>query len=50
MPVLLLELKRGLNAVCVKGVYDALHAVAHQVAGARVELNIVGIGYLLNKY
>ena len=48
--VLLLELHRSLNCVCVEGIYRGLDAVALEIAGFRVKLYVIGVGYLLNKY
>ena len=47
--VLFFKLHRSLYCVCVEGVYHALHALALEVTGLGIELNVVRIGNLLNK-
>ena len=47
--VLFLELYSRFNGICVEGVYHALHALALEVAGFGIELNVVRIGNLLYK-
>ena len=48
--VLLLELQRRFDSVCVERVHDALHALAVEIAGLGVELDVCRIRNLFYEY